>query len=112
MADFAGDFDGQEMHDEGFELKMPFITTVSHGGPHDDESYVCGFEMGVFCGQVAALDHFAACSAHMLLHSSNLEQADLIVMRSGYIMQIDSNDGEWAEVSVGRAGPLEGHTDG
>lgn len=29
-----------------YDLVMPFVTVTSAGGPHDDDAYVAGFEMG------------------------------------------------------------------
>ena len=38
----------EERDDEtSYGLLMPFVTVVSKGGPHEDESYAAGWEMGV-----------------------------------------------------------------
>lgn len=76
-----------------YELAMPFVTVNSKGGPHDDESYVCGFEMGRLDATLPdAPDEYVE-----TIHATNLAQADLIAMRNGYAATVDP-----------RAEPVEG----
>ena len=63
-----------------FDLVMPFITVESKGGPHDDDAYVAGYEMGRLDAVLAAgpLRHDTT------IHSVSARQADLLAMRHGY----------------------------
>lgn len=63
-----------------YGMVMPFVTVTSKGGPHDDDSYVAGWEMG-------ALDAELKVSTWPLtrtVRTENLPQVDLIAMRYGY----------------------------
>jgi hypothetical protein len=64
-------------------MVMPFVTVVSKGGPHEDESYVAGWEMGSLD---ATLSQRTPQAFTITLHTENLPQADLIAMRYGYIL--------------------------
>lgn len=79
-----------------FEMSLPFVTTVSEGGPHDDESYVSGFQMG----QLDVILGFPFMQTHvMTIHTSNLRQADLIAMHYDFKMEVETEDDTWATVS-------------
>lgn len=65
--------DGTEPDEYG--LVMPFVSTASQGGPHDDDSYVAGYEMGqldAFLGEGSPAVH------EQQIHAENGEQGDLI----------------------------------
>jgi len=82
-----------------YELQLPFISVKSKGGPHDDESFVAGFEMGtldVILGTPYLQSHV------MTIHTVNLNQADLIAMHYDFKMEIEDEDGEWTTVTFGR----------
>lgn len=71
----------EENFEETHDLVMPFVTVASRGGPHDDNSYAAGYEMGT-------LDTFLK-ECHPATHSQNIltaskPQADLIAMHHGY----------------------------
>lgn len=34
------------MSDDEYDVAIPFVTCAAAGGPHDDESYAAGWEMG------------------------------------------------------------------
>ena len=77
---------------------MPFVTVTSKGGPHDDESYACGWEMGALD---ALLGFGHPSSVAQAIHSSNLAQADLIAMRWGYTLRHTPSKAEgWTEVMI------------
>jgi hypothetical protein len=83
-----------------YGLVMPFVTVASVGGPHDDNSYVAGYEMG----QLAArLDQVELLQSEyrppMPIRRENLRQADLLAMRHSYTMVVD----ECGELSPGDA---------
>lgn len=77
----------------GYGLLMPFVTVKSKGGPHDDASYVAGFEMGVLDTTLKAVAPFAdnGLGIPFTIHSENRAQADLIAMKHGFTVQ----DVEW-----------------
>lgn len=80
--------------EDGYSLVMPFVATASNGGPYADEPYVCGYEMGLLDGVLAAepLLH------EVTIHVGNRAQADLVAMKHGYEMTIDEPtepDGDW-----------------
>jgi hypothetical protein len=83
-------------------LVMPFVTVFSRGGPHDDASYVAGWEMG---GLNAELEHARVISLERLIHTENAAQADLIAMRYGYRAEIEPThvDG-WSSLRLTRSG--------
>lgn len=62
-------------------LLMPFVSVTSRGGPHDDDSYVAGWEVGAL--------HTHLLGAQPDQHEQNIlrvnrDQADLVAMHSGY----------------------------
>ena len=65
----------------GIELVMPFVTVASKGGPHDDNSYVAGYEMGTLD---ALLKHGRPAVHSQNIQTVNKAQADLISMQHGY----------------------------
>lgn len=79
--------------DEGYGLVMPFVTVVSKGGPHDDTSYVAGFEMGSLDATLRAVAPFAGNGMGLTftIHADNRQQADLIAMHHGFV----TADVEW-----------------
>lgn len=84
----------------GYELEMPFLPVRSNGGPHDDASYVAGYEMGLLDAQLGRTEF----DQGRAIHGENREQADLIAMRHGYSGEFtnDSGDG-WVFMKVHQA---------
>lgn len=86
----------------GYDLVMPFVTVASKGGPHDDDAYTAGWEMG-------ALDAFLSAArpvAHkQMIHAVNAEQADLIAMKNGYkaCVRSDDDDPDWSWLELQRS---------
>ena len=70
------------MSDEepGFGLVMPFLTVASKGGPHDDESYTAGYEMGLLDAKLAS----GVATHDVTIHAVSEAQADLLAMQHGY----------------------------
>ena len=69
-----------------YELVMPFVTVTSVGGPHDDDAYVAGWEMGDLDASLRVLSRFGV-EIHKTIRADNRAQADLIAMKHG--MQAD-----------------------
>lgn len=68
-----------------YSLVMPFVTVSSRGGPHDDVSYVAGFEAASINARLEmAASIGVAGTQWMPLHRSNAPQIDLIAMRYGF----------------------------
>ena len=67
--------------DNEFGLVMPFVTVTSKGGPHDDDAYVCGYEMGLLDATLRNLPDEATVTQN--LHAANKAQADLLAMQHG-----------------------------
>jgi len=93
--------------EDGYELALPFVTVVSEGGPHEDDAYAAGFEMGRLDEQLRTLANTAAgrpLTLRTLMHSVNLPQADLIAMRYDMTTKVvnsgvcEESEGYWAEV--------------
>jgi hypothetical protein len=78
-----------------YSLVMPFTTVISEGGEHDDASYTAGWEMGMLYSQLALLPHEMRI---ITIHTANLTQADLILMKYGYTsakLEQDPQFPEW-----------------
>lgn len=82
------------------ELMMPFVNVKSNGGPHDDEAYTCGYEMGTFDARCERSKNLSINLFKELIHSSNTAQADLIAMSYGYIIADHIITGEWNEITL------------
>jgi hypothetical protein len=67
---------------EGVEyaLVMPFVTVRSKGGPHDDQSYVAGYEVGLISAEMA----HASKRVTRYVHMENVPQLDLVAMQHRY----------------------------
>ena len=86
---------------------MPFVTVTSKGGPHDDESFVAGWQMG----GISALLHVGQPAVYeVLIATACVPQADLIAMDKGYTVRfIDTEvDGYWTQAIFSRATELAG----
>lgn len=75
----------------GYGLVMPFVTVASKGGPHDDESYMAGYSMGMLDATLAT-----GVQKHDVTIAATCEaQADLLAMRYGYRSVIGDVNNEW-----------------
>lgn len=88
-----------------YGLVMPFLPVKSRGGPHDDDAYVAGFEMG-------RLDCALALRPKTPLHmttirTDNVEQADLIAMNHGFRCSAERSP-EYPEWTYVVFAPVEG----
>lgn len=89
----------------GFELVMPFVTTASHGGPHDDDSFVAGWE----CSRADAILTLLRPAAYEAqVREASVPQMDLIAMKSGYEMSAEpaGDDSQWVRVRMTRGATL------
>ena len=84
--------------ESGWVLVMPFVTVTSVGGPHDDDAYVAGWEMGKLD---AFLEHTKPQSLAQTVRSDNVAQADLVAMRHGYTMTVEDSMVEgWTNITL------------
>lgn len=80
------------------ELVMPFVTVTSKGGPHEDEAYVAGWEMGQLD---TILELVKPEIRHQPVKTANLAQADLIAMRHNYTLKTDGVYAvEWTQITL------------
>lgn len=89
--------------ERAYAMLMPFVTVASKGGPHDDNSYVAGWEMG-------ALDHRLGMSRWAFsttLHAENAPQIDLIAMKNGYEVDLQPYE-DYPEWCLAKFTPLSG----
>lgn len=84
----------------GYELAMPFVTVTSKGGPHDDASYVAGWECGVLDVKLSDLDPLTGECHEATVHTENIPQLDLIAMKHGFRLELApaSEIPEWRHV--------------
>ena len=88
------------------QTNMPFVTVASQGGPHDDQAYAAGWEMG----SLATLLGIYRDHPHVheqTIHAANQTQADLIAECHGYATDYTSTDtgGEWLYATFTRLIP-------
>jgi hypothetical protein len=90
-----------------YEMVMPFVTVTSKGGPHDDDSYVAGFEVGEIHGELRTVHNFCGAlgsdkpslTIAKTVHTANLEQLDLVAMAHGFTMRtVGDQPGEVASI--------------
>lgn len=103
---------------QSWAVVMPFVSCVSQGGPHDDASYVAGFEAGRIWQRLQLADGIAVCSVGPdVVHRANLAQLDLIGTQFGYTLHVEPVPAagslgeaawsEWVPVSFRRPGLAE-----
>ncbi|WP_280320074.1 hypothetical protein [Nocardia wallacei] len=84
-------------------LVMPFVTVSSNGGPHDDDSYVAGFEMGHLDADLLAAAGVIA-RVEGAIQTVNRPQADLIAMHRGWTATFTDTEVEgWTHAVFERA---------
>lgn len=82
-----------------YDLVMPFIACQSNGGPYDDDAYAAGWELGRMAEELErAQENDWRSIIATTIHSANVAQADLLAMRHGFHVTVESQDDEWASV--------------
>jgi hypothetical protein len=87
---------------KNYDMVMPFVTVTSKGGPHDDDAYVAGFEMGRLDSEL----EYTTWPLVRTIRTENVPQADLIAMRHGFRMEAVQS--QWPEWSGALFTPEEG----
>lgn len=85
--------------EQGYGLVMPFVTVTSKGGPHEDQAYVAGWEMGSLD---ARLEYERPSVLEMPIQLANVAQADLLAMKHGYGYEITEYDDQWSLLKLTR----------
>lgn len=84
-----------------YELLMPFVTVQSKGGPHEDEAYTAGWEMGALD---ARLTYELPAVLELTIQTVNVPQADLLAMKHGYVGVTGETDADgWSYLNLTRA---------
>lgn len=88
----------EEDREAQHELVVPFVTVTSKGGPHDDDSYVAGYEMGL-------LDAWLEVSRWptvRVVRTANRPQAELLAMRHGFNVEVEAYapDSQWSTLHL------------
>jgi len=84
------------------ELPMSFVTLASEGGPHEDSSYLAGWQMGAL-NALLALDRDHLHVHEQMVYAASREQAELIAVTQGYAVEFtDSEDPAWLSASFTR----------
>lgn len=87
-----------EPESEGYSLVVPFVTVTSKNGPHEDQAYTAGWEMGLLYEKLRATPHEMQI---ITIRTENLPQADLILMKYGYTsekIQQEPDVPEWTRL--------------
>jgi hypothetical protein len=90
-----------------YGLVMPFLPVKSKGGPHDDDAYVAGYEMGLMSARLESVGDWVVNCA-FTIHAENAVQADLVAMRHGFVTTHAVEQAEypgWAQITVTRENP-------
>lgn len=90
------------------DLVMPFVTVTSKHGPHDDESYVAGWEMGKLDTVLGLMpDSPLPATYNLTVRSDNQPQVELIAMKHGYSAIVTESDTEgWSYVELTKGDSL------
>lgn len=84
-----------------FGLVMPFVTCTSNGGPHDDGTFVAGYECGQIDAELALAASIHAQPRERYVSTDSVPQVDLIAMRHGFHMTAEpwgKHPDEWTLV--------------
>lgn len=64
-------------------MLVPYVSTVSNGGPYEDVPFTAGFEMGKLWATCTMLANVGLASFEMTIRTENRQLADLIAMNFG-----------------------------
>lgn len=71
---------------DAHSLVIPFVTVTSRGGPHDDASFVAGYEAGLIDARLAVGDRIGMNTYRTTVHTDLIRQHDLVAMHHGYTL--------------------------
>lgn len=87
-----------EPETSAYSMVLPFVTVASKNGPHEDQAYTAGWEMGVLYEKLRTTPHEMQI---ITILTENLPQADLILMKYGYTsekIQQEPDVPEWTRL--------------
>jgi len=85
-----------------YDLVMPFVTVASKGGPHDDESYVAGYAMGLLDARLSEGGE----AGPEVVRETCVAQADLLALKHGYTIESESSEADgWVLVTFTQLEP-------
>lgn len=93
-----------EQGETGYDTTMLFVTVASKGGPHDDQAYTAGWEMGALHGLLSQDREHHHVHAQ-LVRADNREQAELIGTWHGYTVAFTVAADGWLMASFARLAP-------
>lgn len=73
-----------------YQLVMPFVTVASKGGPHDDDSYVAGWQMAELDALIKSVAGVGNVNG-ITVAEANRPQADLIAMNHGWVAAFEDS---------------------
>lgn len=76
-------------------LVMPFVLTVSNGGPYEDAPYVAGWNMGVLETEMHIGKTLGMLPRMRYLSPVDAPQIDLLAMRFGFEVKTTEYSEEW-----------------
>lgn len=85
-------------HPQDWGLVMPFVLTISHGGPYPDDAFVAGWA----CGEIDAVLKLSQMFSEITtlertVATDTLAQLDLCAMRYGFTLTATPTDVDgWA----------------
>ena len=88
-----------------FGLVMPFVVTVSHGGPYDDSAFVAGWEAGWLDVMLLSARPLGV-TVERYVNPALIPQLDLLAMRHGYTLNSepwDESPDDWTRVTFSPA---------
>ena len=96
--------------EEDLALVLPFVVTLTNGGPYDDDAFTAGWEAGWLDAKLESMAGFGGVVVFRTVREVLLPQLDLIAMRYNFVLTstpVDGFDG-WATASFTREPTLRG----
>ena len=91
--------EGDEM-----ELVMPFVTVVSAGGPHDDDSFAAGWQAGEIDRSLSVAEPAVVSVCFAVVRRDVVPQLELVGMRHGFpTLHVTPTSDEWCTVTFWRS---------
>lgn len=92
----ADEIDPDAAEPEGYELAVPFVVCVSHGGPYEDDAFVAGFQAGALDRTLAfaAMAEASTVAPGFPVYTPLVRQVELIAMNRGFPVMVVK---EWEE---------------
>lgn len=96
---------GDDDDDLEYAMAFPFVTVQTQGGPHEDNAYCAGYEMGQLDKSLADVPAWVE-GGTFTIQTVNIKQADIIAMNYGFVAEFETcpeSEGFWTHMSVRRS---------